>query len=252
MKITTKDLSIGYETNVTRKHIDFNAKNGDFVCLLGANGTGKSTLLKTIAGIQPQISGSISFNETLKSETFNQEIAKLISFAYFEKGIEHNCTVEEYVTFGRIPHTNWFGTIKEEDKTIIEKSLIKTNLDNLRNRLLYTLSEGELQRCIIAKSLAQDTPIILLDETTSHLDIPSKISILNLLKKTCQEDNKIIILSTHDIEQTLPYATHLWMFLADGSNVDCIINDKNVKKYFNRLFLDITFENNHFQKIEID
>jgi len=177
---------------------------GEFVVLFGANGTGKSTWLKSI--VKPSKNSYLLKGKS--SNNFSQlELAKMVSFVdnHFY-GLDH-LRVSEYIALGRFPHTGLSGILSEYDKTIVNGIVIKLQIEHLLDKSTSELSDGERQRCNIARSLVQETPIILLDEPTSFLDYPSKIELFQLLRDISKSENKLVIVSTHDIEMGLEYGT---------------------------------------------
>lgn len=182
------------------KDINFQISKGKLVALVGANGIGKSTLLRTLAKIQSPLSGEILLqNKSLHSYS-NAALAKEISLVLTEQLPSKNLTVIELIALGRQPYTNWIGNLSTYDHSIIKNALIKTNLVELKHRKCYTLSDGQLQKVMIARALAQDTSMIILDEPTTHLDMYHKAYVLNLLKKLAHDTQKTMLFSTHEID----------------------------------------------------
>ncbi len=205
--ILINHLSIGYIQG--KKHeeilseISFSIPKGNLVSIIGANGTGKSTLLRTLAHQQPKLSGSININNIpLESYSVNQW-AKQVSWVHTETMIPSSLSVHELVSLGRQPYTNWLDTLTDVDQNEIEKALQLTDLDHLKDKKCNTLSDGQLQRVFIARAIAQNTPLIFLDEPTTHLDLHHKVETLTLLKSLCKELNKTIVYSSHEIELSL-------------------------------------------------
>ena len=237
--IQTHNLSIGYQTkkNTTcvAKDINLSLVKGNLVCVLGKNGIGKSTLLKTLTKVQPKLSGEIVL-EGKKLETIsNIELAKKMSLVLTERVPESNLTVYELIALGRQPYTNWVGTLTNDDKKYIEIAIQQTNSKEFLNKKHYELSDGQLQKVMIARALAQNTEIITLDEPTAHLDIHNKIEIFQLLKKMTQELGKTILISTHEIHIALQLADQLWLMneteIISGKTED-LVADKSVSKLF--------------------
>lgn len=202
--LQTQDLSIGYFLK-TGKHIvagdlNFSLKKGELVGLVGSNGIGKSTLLRTLCKVQKPIAGAITINENPLDTYSFESLAETLSVVLTEVPASKNMTVVELVALGRQPYTNWLGTLTENDKTHILQALEATEMLPLKNRKCYELSDGQLQRALIARALAQDTPIIILDEPTTHLDIYHRASILKLLKNLTATTGKTILFSTHEID----------------------------------------------------
>ena len=217
MKETIKiqDLSIGYtgknEVKVVAKHITATIFSGELTCLLGANGVGKSTLLRTLSAFQPKLDGEIFIEGKEIGEFTDKQLSHVISVVLTEKPDIRNMTVEELVGLGRSPYTGFWGTLDDEDKAIVKKSIQLVGIEALQGRMIQTLSDGERQKVMIAKALAQETPVIYLDEPTAFLDYPSKVEMMQLLFKLSRETDKTIFLSTHDLELALQIADKLWL-----------------------------------------
>ncbi len=213
--LSFSNVSIGYNekhyTKIIADNINLLTKKGEFVCLLGPNGCGKSTLLRTIAGMQPPLSGEILIERTNIQNISLKELAKKMSIVLTESISIANMSVYDIVSLGRYPYTSWYGKTTPEDEKIIQQSIDLVGMNNYTHEEFVRLSDGEKQRIMIAKSLAQNTPIILLDEPTAHLDIPNRIAILKLLQKLSKETNKTIILSTHELNLALKYSDTIWL-----------------------------------------
>ena len=185
--IATHDLSIGYktkkETIVIAKNLNLELTSGKLITLVGANGIGKSTLLRTLTGIQKPISGDVFLAEKNINSFDNLELAQNLSLVLTEKLPPSNLTVFELIALGRQPYTNWLGTLSEEDKTKIEEAISLTEIQHLVHKKHDEISDGQLQIALIARALAQDTSIIILDEPTTHLDLVHKATLLKLLQK---------------------------------------------------------------------
>ena len=220
--IQLRDLSIGYQTKHSVKTvaagINGAIRSGELTCLLGANGVGKSTLLRTLAAFQPQISGEIfiSRNEeggTRKEITSftDKDLSKVIGVVLTEKPDVRNMSVRELVSLGRSPYTGFWGTYTDEDLRIVDEAIEMVGITDLIRRPVHTLSDGERQKVMIAKALAQQTPVIFLDEPTAFLDYPSKVEVLQLLRRISRDAEKTIFLSTHDVELALQLADTIWL-----------------------------------------
>lgn len=218
--IETRDLEIGYSENGRRlsvmKNLNLRARHGDLVALIGRNGSGKSTLLRTLVMLQAPMSGTIEI-DNLHSETIDRdEIPKLISYASTEPIAVHNLSVKEAVSLGRFPYTNWLGTLTDDDIISVNEALTVTGLMALETRKIDTLSDGERQRVLIARSLAQDTDLLVMDEPTAFLDLPSRFGIVNLLRRLTREKNKCVIYSTHDLDTAISEADMIWLMTDEG------------------------------------
>lgn len=213
--LTLKNLSIGYfsaKNNIKIQHnINATLERGELTCLLGPNGAGKTTLLRTIAGFLPALEGEISLNDRDIKNFSKKEMSEYLSVVLTEKPKVQAMTVEQIVGLGRSPYTGFWGRINNEDSKVITKALEETGIIELKDRAVDTLSDGELQKVMVAKSLAQSTPIILLDEPTAFLDFPSKAETLRLLTKLAHDQNKSILQSTHDLNMALALADKLWV-----------------------------------------
>lgn len=205
--IRIDSLSIGYRGKSSVKVVaaNYNAtiNSGELTCLLGANGVGKSTLLRTLSAFQPKISGHIFIQGKDISDYTDSDLSTVISVVLTEKCDVRNMTVTELVGLGRSPYTNFWGTLTKDDRRIVEHSIELVRAGELKDRMVHTLSDGERQKVMIAKALAQETPVIFLDEPTAFLDFPSKVEIMQLLHRLSRETGKTIFLSTHDLELAL-------------------------------------------------
>lgn len=213
--IKVRNLVTGYVDKtkkiIVTSGIDATLYSGELTCLLGPNGAGKSTLLKTLSGFLPQISGKIEIEGKDLSSYKDSDLAKQIGVVLTERIMLNNMTVYELVGMGRSPYTGFWGKLSEEDKEIINESLALVRITELRDRMVHTLSDGERQKVMIAKALAQQTPVIFLDEPTAFLDYPSKVEIMQLLQRLAKERDKTIFLSTHDLELALQIADKIWL-----------------------------------------
>ena len=213
--IDLQHLTIGYGDKVVLSDINQTLPTGQLVCLLGANGVGKSTLLRTLAGFLPPLSGQVllqgkdlfSFSLSERSRAVSVVLTERIEVPYMK--------VEDLVGMGRSPYTGFFGTLDKEDKTIIGESMEMVGITDLTGRTIDTLSDGERQKALLAKALAQQTPIILLDEPTAFLDFHAKANTLRLMSRLAHETNKTILLSTHDVGMALRLSDALWI-VQDG------------------------------------
>ena len=202
--LKTKDLSIGYTTKKTiftvASSINFELHKGQLIGLVGANGIGKSTLLRTLTKVQDAISGKVTINDSDLNALSPIELAKQLSLVLTEPLYSKNSTVYELVALGRHPYTNWVGTLTEEDKSIVDNALRLIGIEALKSRRCFELSDGQLQKVMIARAIAQDTDLIILDEPTTHLDMYHKAYILKLLQKLTKETQKTILFSSHEID----------------------------------------------------
>ena len=218
--IQLKNLGIGYPTKhgvrTVAEGIDGTIRSGELTCLLGANGVGKSTLLRTLSAFQPKIKGNVFIEGREISDYSDKELSKLIGVVLTEKPDVRNMRVRELVSLGRSPYTGFWGTYSKEDLRIVDEAISLVGIDSLSGRMVHTLSDGERQKVMIAKALAQQTPVIYLDEPTAFLDYPSKVEVLQLLRRISKEAEKTIFLSTHDVELALQLADTVWLMTREG------------------------------------
>ena len=198
MKETTirlRNLSIGYpdkhNTKRVAEHLNASIHSGELTCLLGTNGVGKSTLLRTLSAFQPPLGGTIDLLDRPLSTYDDRQLATVIGVVLTEKSDIRNMTVEELVGLGRSPYTGFWGTLKEGDRKIVHEAIARVRIEPLTQRMVHTLSDGERQKVMIAKALAQETPIIFLDEPTAFLDFPSKVEVMQLLHNLTHTLQKI-------------------------------------------------------------
>lgn len=237
--ISTHNLSIGY-TKPLYKKLNLSSENGKLIALIGPNGVGKTTLIKTLSGLQRPLSGTIKLNNAPIEELSNQNIAEQVSLVLTNQS-PSNTIVEDFVGLGRIPRTGFFGKLKGQDYTIIEEVMRLVNCLNFNSRKLNELSDGQRQRVNIARALAQETTIIILDEPTAFLDYPSKIEVLKLLKDLVKNHQKTILFSCHDVDLAIEYADKLWCFLKDeivGGTAKNLVNQKTLDQIFEELSFD--------------
>ncbi len=202
--LSSSNLSIGYKTKksttIIAENLNLNFQEGKLIALIGANGIGKSTLLRTLTGIQKPLSGTVLLNNqnihTLDALTLAQNLSVVLT----EKLPPSNLTVFELIALGRQPYTNWIGKLTETDILKINEAMELTQISHLSSKKHYEISDGQLQKVLIARALSQDTPLIILDEPTTHLDLLHKVSLFQLLKKLANETQKCILFSTHDID----------------------------------------------------
>jgi iron complex transport system ATP-binding protein len=238
MQITLSHLSVGYKIgHAVVSDINLTLQSGKLASLIGANGVGKSTLLKTLTGFLPKLEGSLLLDGKDISEFSQRALARQISIVLTQKPDVQNLTVEEIVGLGRSPYTGFFGKLHANDQQIVDESIIAVGIEKLKNRMIQTLSDGERQKVMIAKALAQQTPIIFLDEPTAFLDFSSKVETFQLLQRMAHEMGKLVLLSTHDLELAVRFSDTLLQVNGDGlrtvSNeevthqMQMIINKKN-------------------------
>ena len=210
MVISLSQLSVGYTlSHPVISDINLELRSGQLACLIGKNGIGKSTLLKTLTGFLPKLKGSLLLGNR-DIESFSQrELARQVSIVLTQKPDVQNLTIEEIIGLGRSPYTGFFGRLRAEDRKVVDDAIATMGIEKLRGRMIQTLSDGERQKVMIAKALAQETSIILLDEPTAFLDFPSKAETFQSLQRMAHERDKLILLSTHDLELAVRFADSL-------------------------------------------
>lgn len=213
--IELQHLTVGYGEKTILSDINQSLREGQMVCLLGANGVGKSTILRTLACFLPPLSGKVLLNGRNLLSFSLSERSRAVSVVLTERVEVPYMKVEDLVGMGRSPYTGFFGTLNKEDRAIVGEAIEMVGISHLAQRTIDTLSDGERQKALLAKALAQQTPIILLDEPTAFLDFHAKVSTLRLMLRLAHETNKIIFLSTHDVEMAIQLSDALWI-IQDG------------------------------------
>lgn len=238
--ISTQDLTIGFKARSRRQSptvvasdINVALNSGDIICLLGPNGSGKSTLIRTLTGLHQPLDGSIKLTGKKLNHYSNKEVATKISTVLTDRLTIGNLSVYELVAFGRSPYTGWFGSLSQEDENVVEWAIESTGIEEFVDRDVLRLSDGERQKVMIARTLAQNTSAILLDEPTAHLDLPNRVEIVRLLRNLAHDTQKGILLSTHELDLALKAADTLWLINNEGEVVTGTPED---------LVLDGTFE----------
>ncbi|MBP6181388.1 ABC transporter ATP-binding protein [Flavobacterium sp.] len=239
--LQASQINIGYshkkENTVVASNISIALKKGKLIALIGANGIGKSTLLRTITGIQKTISGTVLLNGTSIHELNALTLAQNLSVVLTEKLPPSNLTVFELIALGRQPYTNWIGKLTDVDIVKVNEAMELTQISHLATKKHYEISDGQLQKVLIARALAQDTPLIILDEPTTHLDLLHKVALFKLLKKLTHETGKCILFSTHDIDMAIQLSDEIIIMTPET-----VLQDKPCnfisKGNFNTLFKD--------------
>ena len=232
--LSTSNISIGYQTKkekiVVAENLNLNFEEGKLIALVGENGIGKSTLLRTLTGIQKPLSGTVFLNYKNIQKYNSNELAQNLSVVLTEKLPPSNLTVYELIALGRQPYTNWLGKQNEEDVSKINQAISLTQIENLIAKKHYEISDGQLQKVLIARALAQDTNLIVLDEPTTHLDLLHKVSVFKLLKKLAQETDKCILFSTHDIDLAIQLSDEMIVMTKESTIQDqpCNLISKGV------------------------
>ena len=222
--LSTIDLAVGYRNGKrvaeVLKHLNLSLYAGELVCLLGANGVGKSTLLRTISGVQTALNGVVEVNGRDLTAYSSKELSKLVGIVYTDRTLAGALTVEELVSLGRQPYTGFFGRLDDDDHRVVADAIESVGMSHKTHDYVATLSDGERQKAMIARALAQETPIIILDEPTAFLDVASRIETMQLLRQLAQLQQKAILLSTHDVGLSLPLTDRLWLVTADSTVVE--------------------------------
>lgn len=208
--IETYDLAIGYDSPLY-SGVNLSLQQGELACLLGLNGAGKSTLLRTLCGFLRPLGGTMKIMGKPMEKIHPEELSKEMGIVLTEKVSAGGVTVRELVSMGRYPHTGFFGRLADRDREIVDRALELVGLTCFEGRHLGELSDGERQKSFIAKALAQECPIIILDEPTAFLDITSRMELMVMLRNLADKENKAIIVSTHDLDSALQSAHTLWL-----------------------------------------
>lgn len=241
-----QNLNIGYkqakQQTIIAQNLNCEIFEGEMLCLLGPNGSGKSTFIRTIAGLQPALGGSISIHNKQIDGKNAAQLAKNMSVVLTDSISMPNTSVWGIVSYGRHPHTNWLGILSESDSKIISNAIEKVGLSELKNRNLNTLSDGEKQRAMIAKALAQDTDFIMLDEPTAHLDLPNRIAIMKLLRDLAHSTRKSILLSTHELDLALQVADRIWLMQKNAPMLCGTPEDLVLQGSFQKVFSTQAFD----------
>lgn len=215
--LETHGLSVGYRAgHPLTEPLSLRLHGGELVCLLGPNGAGKSTLLRTLTGLQAPLAGQVRIRGTLLAERPRGELARDLSVVLTDAAHPGMMSVAAVAALGRIPYTGWLGRLGEADRRIVTAALERVGLAELSDRPVGELSDGERQRVHLARALAQDTELIVLDEPTIHLDLPGRVTILELLRGLARDTGRAVLASTHELELALQIADVLWLLTADG------------------------------------
>jgi len=223
--LEVKSLTVGYVHSKAGKimiaeDINFSLAKGELIGLVGANGIGKSTLLRTLTGLQPSLDGLVLLEGKDLRSYSNFQLASMLSVVFTDPPASKNLSVQEIVSLGRQPYTNWIGTLSPSDRKAIQFALEATETTVLAHKKCFELSDGQMQRVSIARALAQDTPIIILDEPTTHLDLYHRAYVLKLLKNLATETNKTILFSTHEIDLAIQLSDKMIVMSPNGNFFD--------------------------------
>jgi iron complex transport system ATP-binding protein len=236
--IFLRDLAVGYRrrrgVRVVADSLSASIPAGELTCLLGQNGVGKSTLLRTLSAFLPPLGGEILLLGRPLRDYSIRELSRTIGVVLTERSDLVNLTVRELVGMGRNPYMGFWGRLSREDRVVVGESIELVGIGPLAGRMIQTLSDGERQKVMIAKALAQQTPVIFLDEPTAFLDFPSKVETMHLLRRLVREAGKTIFLSTHDLELALQMADRLCL-MKEGLRVgtlDELSADGTMERFF--------------------
>jgi iron complex transport system ATP-binding protein len=235
IQLQCNNLEIGY-TKPLLPAFDIQLVAGQFVALLGSNGVGKSTFLKTICGFQKNITGQIYWNKNNLSDLSAHELAQLISFVGTTRIQGFNLSCKDMIASGRAPYTNWLHQLSEEDAAIMNSVIQQCGLEAHQNKLIENLSDGLYQKTMVAKALTQQTPVILLDEPSAFLDYPSKHHLFKMLLELSQSSQKLIIISTHDLDLVKKYCTHVCLMNEGTAPIASEIKQAQLDKVFLDLY----------------
>ncbi len=251
--LSIQNVDFGYLTksmkNTLLSEVHMDVKQHELIGLIGRNGSGKSTMLRTIVRLQKTLNGNVFLNGKNISNFQRFEFAKSVAFVSTEFMEPESMTIRELVSLGRFPYTNWIGNLSKEDHEIIDESLNMVGISSLANKRINEVSDGERQKAMIARTLAQSTPVIILDEPTVFLDIPAKYDLINLLRDLTDK-GKVIIYSSHDLNIAMKFSDRLWIIdqtkVHDGSPEDMILNN-TLAKIFESEKIFFNPENGEFE-----
>lgn len=230
--LTTENLSIGYAKKpALRTNINLDLREGTLVCLMGPNGSGKSTLIRTLSGLHKPVEGRVLIENKNISTISAADMAHLLSLVLTDPLNAGQMIARELIEMGRYPYNNWHGRLSEKDEQLINEAIKSTQIEGFVNQKVNTLSDGQLQKVLIAKALVQDTPILILDEPTAHLDLNNRVSIVNLLKELARTYRKSIVMATHELDLALQTADLIWLMgntgpLHEGIPEDLVLNGR--------------------------
>ncbi|MBI1294069.1 ATP-binding cassette domain-containing protein [bacterium] len=247
--LQTENLAIGYRHTgradlVISRNLDLRLRRGELVCLLGPNGAGKSTLMRTLAGLQPALAGTILLDGDPPADLTAREMARRLSIVLTERVDVGNLSAQELVALGRHPYTDWWGNLTVHDEEVVRWAVRVVGAGALAERPIQELSDGERQKVMIARALAQEPLLILLDEPTAFLDLPRRVEVMGLLRNLARHTGRAILLSTHDLDLALRSADRLWLMAADGGMVTGAPEDLVLSGAFERAFASegVTFD----------
>jgi iron complex transport system ATP-binding protein len=230
--LKTISLTIGYGDHILFNDLNLSLPEGKLVCFMGPNGIGKSTLLRCISGIQKPIAGSVEISSGRIEEADPMQIAIVLT----DRIAASNIKVRELITFGRYPYLDWRVRLSVNDVAKIDNAIGYLQLQSLADKNIQELSDGQIQMVMIARALAQDTPIMLLDEPTAHLDLNNRVEIMKTLKTIARKMNKAILISTHELDLALQTADYIWLAGKDKNMLTGIPEDLVLDGSFDEVF----------------
>ncbi len=250
--VQASNLSIGYDNQLIPS-FSFDVSRGDCISVMGANGCGKSTLLKTISGLLPSIGGKVFIGSQDISQIPARELAFLVSVVLTQPSNLKNFNVLELIKLGRIPYQNVFGHFRKKDWHAVDQSIDQLGLEDLKSIPFENLSDGQKQKVMIARALTQDTPVLILDEPTTYLDIGYRIELMSLLKEIAEDRKMVVIYSSHDWDLVLAINTLLWLIMPDGSMKkgmpEELLTEGHVEKVFGGEHFRLDMNSGQFQRI---
>ena len=254
--LTTQDLAIGYQkgrrsSTIVGENINVSLNPGEFVCLIGPNGVGKSTLMRTLAGMQRPLSGTVLLNNHDIHQLPAQQLAQLLSIVLTERIDVGMLSAYALVALGRHPHTKWGGQLSAEDEEIVQEAILAVGAKTLAHRYVNELSDGERQKIMIARALAQEPQLMILDEPTAFLDLPHRVEVMQILRQLAHEQKRSILLSTHDLDLALRTADKIWLMaenqpLQMGIPEDLVLN-RAFSNTFDSQSIAFNLQNGTFQ-----
>lgn len=253
--LSIKSLEIGYingkpHRTIVADHLNLNLYEGEFICLVGPNGAGKSTLLRTLTGLQPALGGEICLNGKELQKYSGKELANEVSVVLTSPIEVGAMTVNELVAMGRFPFTGMFDRMTEHDWQIVHESLALVGMLGFEERMVHRLSDGERQKVMIARALAQEPRLLVLDEPTAYLDLPGRVSIMNLLHELATVHGRTVLTSTHDLDLAMRSADQFWLMASNGHILQAAPEDLVLSGDFQRVFerdrINFDVMNGHF------
>lgn len=223
--ISLQDLSVGYENKMVLSGINLSLSPGKLVCFMGPNGAGKSTLIKTICQFQPQLHGTILIQGKPLREWHQRDLARILSVVLTDTLNAGQMTGRELVASGRYPYTSWSGRLRQEDWKVVDEAMTKTDTRALASIPFYEMSDGQRQKIMISRALCQETPLIVLDEPTAHLDLNNRVAIVSLLRELVHHEQRAVLMATHEIDLALQMADDLWLAETGGTVIEGIPED---------------------------